>query len=150
MRIRHQSRSANGSTIAETAAAMGILIPLIFAILFVVAEVSQAYLIKESLSQSAREAARQMAICYGQDQQIKTNRKLQERYVFDQIRIANIVNSSQQFANPVWDVTGSPPTVSVTVSYTSGKNGLPVFPAPDPLSFGSKFNLVASSVYRIE
>ena len=144
------SRKKTGSSIVEAAVAMSFMLPLIFAILIVVIEISQAYLIRETLSQGARAAARQMAIVYGQDNQIKDDRKLQNKLVFDNIRMNNIINSSMQFENPVWDVTGSPPTVSVTVSYTSGKNGLPVFPAVDPFHFGDKTCLAARSVYRVE
>jgi len=91
-----------------------------------------------------------MAIAYGQDNQIKDSRTLQNKLVFDSIRINNIINSSQQFENPKWNVTGSPPTVTVTVLYTSGKNGLPVFPSTDPLNLASKLTLSAKSVYRVE
>jgi Flp pilus assembly protein TadG len=145
-----RTRQQTGSSIAEAAAAMGLLIPLIFAVLYLVAEVSQAYLIKETLAQAAREATRQMAIVYGQGEQIKDDRKLQNKLVFDRIRFSNVIHSSAQFKDPKWDLSGSPPTVSVTVSYTSGQYGLPVFPAPDPLNIGTKFCLEACSVYRLE
>lgn len=141
-------RKQRASSIAEAAAAMGIMLPLIFIVIFTVIEITQAYLIRECLAQGARSAARQMAIAYGQDNQIKESRSLQNKLVFDNIRITNIINSSQQFENPKWNVTGYPPTV--TVSYTSGKNGLPTFPSTDPLNLASKLTLSAKSVYRVE
>jgi hypothetical protein len=70
--------------------------------------------------------------------------------VFDTIRIHNIVNASSQFDDPVWSPGSTPPTVSVTVHYTSEKNGLPPFPNPDPLHLGSHFQLAATSTYRLE
>jgi Flp pilus assembly protein TadG len=143
-------RKQRASSIAEAAAAMGIMLPLIFIVIFTVIEITQAYLIRECLAQGARSAARQMAIAYGQDNQIKESRSLQNKLVFDNIRITNIINSSQQFDNPKWNVTGYPPTVTVTVSYTSGKNGLPAFPNTDPLNLASKLTLSAKSVYRVE
>ncbi len=143
-------RTSRGSSIAEAAAAMGLMLPLIFIILYVIIEISQAYLIRQGLAESARSAARQLAVAYSQDNDIKVNRRLQNKLVFDSIRIPNVINSSAQFQNPVWDQSGNPPTVAVTVSYTGGSNGLPAFPSPDPFNLQDMFHLAASSVYRVE
>jgi hypothetical protein len=143
-------RNQKGSSIAETAASLVIFLPILIAVLFVVLEASQAYLIKESLAQGAREAARNLAVQYGQNSQIVNNRPMEDTMVFDNIQIHNIINSSTQFDDPVWNTTAIPPTVQVTVHYTSGQNGLPTFPNPDPLHIGSQFALDAVSTYRLE
>ena len=144
------TRNQKGASIAETAASLVIFLPILIAVLFVVLEASQAYLIKEGLSQGAREAARNLAVQYGQNSQIQFNRSMQDTMVFDNIQIHDIINSSTQFDDPVWNTNAIPPTVQVTVHYTSGQNGLPTFPNPDPLNLGNHFALDAVSTYRLE
>jgi Flp pilus assembly protein TadG len=129
---------------------MVILLPVLITILFVVVEASQAYMIKESLANGARQAARDLAVAYGQNSTIANNRSMEDSWVFDNIRIKNIINSDTQFDDPVWDTSGQPPTVTVTVNYTSGQNGLPPFPNPDPLKLGNNFKLNATATYRLE
>jgi Flp pilus assembly protein TadG len=143
-------RNQKGTSIAETAASMVILLPILIMVLFVVMEASQAYLIKEGLSQAAREAARNLAVAYGQSTSIVDSRTTQDDKVFDNIRIKNIVNASEQFDNPTWDTTGSPPIVTVRVEYKGGQYGLSTFPNPDPLKLGQNFKLDATSTYRLE
>lgn len=145
-----KQRANNGAVIAETAAAMVLLLPITICIIFVILEASQAYLIQQSLDQAAREAARNLAVQYGQNNSIAGNRITEDTLVFDGIRIRAIVNSSSQFEDPTWNTSGAPPTVSVKVDYTSGQNGLPAFPNPDPLHLGSNFKLSGSSTYRLE
>lgn len=148
--ISQFKRKTSGATIAESAASLVILLPLAIIIILVVLEASYAYLIRTSLTQAAREASRDLAIAYGQDPSIATSRSLQDAQVFSNIRIAKIVAANQQFDNPVFDTTGTPPTVSVTVRYLSNQYGLPPFPNPDPLNLGSSFVITATSSYRLE
>lgn len=129
---------------------MVLLIPLIFTVLFIVLEASKAYMIKESLAQGARQAARDLAVAYGQNPSIENNRSLQDTMVFDNIKLAGAINASEQFDDPEWNTGAAPPTVTVTVHFTSGQNGLPRFPDPDPLKLGSNFHLDATSTYRLE
>jgi Flp pilus assembly protein TadG len=143
-------RKQNGASIAETAASLVLFLPILIAVLFVVLEASQAYLIKEGLSQAAREAARNLAVQYGSNSQIQYSRSMQDVMVFNNIHINNVVVSTNQFDSPTWDTAGIPPTVTVTVHYTSGKNGLSTFPNPDPLHIGKNFKLDATSTYRLE
>ena len=143
-------RNGKGASIAETAASMVLLLPILIAILFVVLESAQAYMIKEGLSQGAREAARNLAVQYGVNPAIGTSRAMQDTMVFDGIRIHDIINASAQFDDPTFDSSGTPPIVTVTIHYTSGQNGLSVFPNPDPLHLGSSFQLSATSTYRLE
>lgn len=142
-------RKSRGSSIAETAASMVILLPLLIMILYVGLEASKAYMIKESLAQASRQASRNLAIAYGQDKSVANNQSLEDAYVYSNIRINGVVASSDQF-RAEWNNTASPPTVKVTVDYTSGQNGLAPFPDPDPLGLGSSFHLSASSTYRLE
>jgi Flp pilus assembly protein TadG len=141
-------RQAHGISIAETAASLVLLIPILFLVLFVIIECSKAYYIKDALAQGARQAARDMAIAYGQNKQIQYNRPMQDT-VYDNVRIPSVINSSAQFDDAQFSSSASP-TVTVTVRYTSGQNGLPKFPDPDPLKLGASFKLQASSTYRVE
>src|SRR5579864_3578788 len=124
-------RTNRGSSIAETAAAMSLMLPLTFALIFAVLEASYFYMLKSSLSQAAREAARDLSVAYAQDPTVATDRTLQNTMVFDHIRIQNVINSDLQFDNPVFQTANDPPTVSATVHYSGGQYGLPTFPNPD-------------------
>jgi hypothetical protein len=139
-----------GATIVETGASLAVFLPILLAMLFVVIEVSTAFLIKESLAQGAREAARALAVAYGNNPGIATSRSQQNAQVFDTIRIVNIIASSAQFSNPVFSPNANPPTVTVTATFTSNQNGLPQFPNPDPLHLGANFKLSSTSTYRLE
>jgi Flp pilus assembly protein TadG len=138
-----------GGTIAETAASLVLLLPLLIMILFVGLEASRAYMIKESLAQASRQAARDLAVIYGRDGTIANNSTMEAIQVYDNIRINGAITSSRQFSSQ-WNTSAAPPTVTVTVQYTSGQNGLPTFPNPDPLKLGGNFQLNASSTYRLE
>ena len=143
-------RTKTGGVLAESAAALVVMLPVIVALTFVILEVSQSYLIKTSLAQGARQAARDLAIAYGKDPTVATSRAMQDSQAFDKIRIYNLINDSAQFENPVFDTSVIPHTVKVRVNYLSGQYGLPVFPNPDPLQLAGKFRVFAESVYRLE
>jgi hypothetical protein len=139
-----------GAVIAEVAAAMAVLVPVVMAILLVTCEASYAYLLKGALSEGAREAARNLAIAYGLDPTIAGNRQVEDQKAFDKIRVLNIINSSAQFADPVWDTASDPPTVSVYVKYASDQYGLPHFPNPDPLNIGNSITISGQSTFRLQ
>lgn len=143
-------RKNTGVAIAETAASMSLLIPLIVMIAFVAVETTEAYMIQSALSQAARRAARNLAIAYGQDPTIAASRSEQDAVVFQNIRIPNFVNSNAQFDDPQWNTSLQPYTTTVTVHYLSGQYGLPVFPQPDPLNLGNNLVITATSTYRLE
>jgi Flp pilus assembly protein TadG len=140
----------SGATIVETAASLLLFLPILFTFLFVVLEVSTAFLIKEALAQGARQAARNLAVAYGSNHGIASSRAQQNTLVFDGIRITNIIASSAQFTDPQFNPNANPPTVTVSVNYTSNQNGLPVFPNPDPLHLGGSLKLSSTSTYRLE
>lgn len=143
-------RKSRGTAIAEAAASMVIMIPLMVLLMFVTLEVSYACFVVSNLSQAAREGARALSIGYGGNPDISGDRGLQDSLVFDHIRIANIINDSAQFDNPVFQTGAVPHTVTVTVHYKSGQYGLPIFPYPDPLNLGQQFPLQAQHTYRLE
>lgn len=143
-------RSKSGAAIAEAAAAMVIMIPLMIMLLFATIELSYACFLINNLSQVARLAARNLAIAYGANPNIAGNRGLENSLVFDHIRLANLINDSSQFDEPVYQTATQPQTVTVTVRYLSGQFSLPVFPIPDPLNIGQNFQPVAQSTYRLE
>jgi Flp pilus assembly protein TadG len=139
-----------GQIISEAVAAMVIMIPLAFLLIFATVETSYALLIKSSMAQAAREGARSLAIAYGIDPYIVGDRAKENAQVFDFIRIHNMVNSSEQFGDPTFNTNVEPHTVTVTVTYTGGQNNLPDFPFPDPLKLGDRYVISASSTYRLE
>jgi len=145
-----RERSERGVSIAEAAASMSLLIPLVVLLMFVVLEVSRAFFMREILDQAARQAARDLAIAYGQQPGLANSRSLQETLVFDKIRVQNIVNDSAQFSDPIFDTVSDPATVKVSVSYLSNQYGLPPFPDNDPLGLGNAFVLSGQSTYRLE
>jgi len=136
--------------LAEAAAALSVIVPVMVLIIFVTLEVSRAYFLSEILAQTARQGARNLAIAYGQQPGLANSRTLQNTMVFDNIRIHNVVNDSAQFDDPVFDTASDPATVKVNVRYLSNQYGLPSFPSPDPLKLGSRFVLSAESTYRLE
>lgn len=143
-------RREGGVAIAEAVAALAVLLPIAIVIVFVILEASYAYLIKHSMAEAARVGARNMAIAYGQNPTVANDRSLQNVMVFDHIRMTNMVNSSAQFDDPVFNTTSDPPTVMVNIRYTSNRYGLPPFPSYDPLHLGSAFVISAKSTYRLE
>lgn len=145
-----KNRSKNGGVLCEAAAAIAVLLPVVVLLTFVVLEVSQSYLIKTSLAQGARQAARMLAISYGKDPLVANSRTLQEQYAFDHVRINNMINDSNQFENATFDTNATPRTVHVRVSYLSDQYGLPKFPNPDPLGLQGRFRIFAESTYRLE
>ena len=143
------SRNNQGAMIAEAGATMALMLPILIVVIFVGLEASYAYLIKSSLSEGAREAARSLAIDYGLDPAIASSRSAQDAQVFNNIRINNIINNSQQFDNPVFNTASNPPTVSVNVRYTSNQYGLPQFPNPDPLNLKNTLVIAGTATYRL-
>jgi hypothetical protein len=134
---------------AETAASLVVLIALGVLIIFVASSMSYAYLVRAGLSEASRFAARKLAVAYGANPQIASNRAQQEVEVFDKIRMNNIVVSSEQFDDAVFDTTASERSVTVRVRYSSNQYGLPPFPLPDPLQL-KVHPMVAQSTYRLE
>lgn len=145
-------RQSKGHLIAELAVSLSILLPLYVTILYVSFEVNQAFAIYNGLSESARQAARQLAIAYNSNPTSAQSDNGQKA-VFDQVRFTNIVNSSSQFSVPSgtsgWNTTATPGSVTVVCTYQSGNHGLEVFPNPDPLHLGSSFTLTAQSTCRL-
>ena len=145
---KHNKKRA--AVLAEAAAAIAIMVPLMMLFIFVVLEMSQAYFLKASLAQGARQAARQLAIAYGRDPSIAQNRSAQASLVLDQIRLNAVINDSQQFDQVTFQTAQIPHTVTVKVRYASGLYGLPIFPHPDPLNLSRAFTVSAESTYRLE
>lgn len=143
-------RSRKALTIAETAASMAFLVPIIVLLIFAVIEVSQAYHIHNGLSDAARRAARDLAAAYAQSSRVVGDRSLQNSLVYDRIRIQNVINSSEQFGEATFDEGADPPTVTVVVRYTGEETGLPKFPDPDPINLGASLNLQATATYRLD
>lgn len=143
-------RNSKGVGLAESAASLSLLLPIVMLVVYGIVQVTQAFLIKDGLTHAAREAARNLAIQYGQDPSIAGSRSLQDAAVFDLVRINNIVNASAQFDDPVFVEGANPPRVTVTVRYTGGQNSLPPYPNPDLFNLGNNYTIAAASTYRLE
>lgn len=145
------SRRTSGLSLIEAAAAAVVMIPVMITCVMAVQEVSEAYQIKQGLSQGARQAARDLAVAYSQSELIENDRSLQDSMVYSKIKIARAVNDKSQFDNATFDTSASPPTVTVNVHYKSGADtGLPPFPSFDPLNLGASFDLNAAATYSLE
>jgi len=133
----------------ECVASTVLILPLMVTLIYAMSEVSQFFLIQTSLNNAARQAARELAIDYVTVVGIDTSPLLQSQYVFSTITEGHIVNSPNQFV-ATFDTTDIPNTVSVSCVYTSGQNGCPVYPSPDPIGIGKKLQLSATAVYPLE
>ena len=152
MKRSRLQRSPRGYAIAESAASLTILIPIVFVAAFVAIEVCQVFLIMAGLNQSAYWAARQIAINYGNNPtaaQLPTG-NLGYNGVFSKVTFVNIVNSAQQFQAPTFNTAASPGSVTVICQYQSGQHNLPTFPYPDPLHLGTNFQISSSATVDLE
>ena len=147
-KLKTRSRT-RGSAISQLAASMTFFLPIVITASVVGFEASQAYFINRSLNQAAYNAARQLAINYGQNPTTAMNNT---STVFSSIKFANVVTSSSQFSVPTggWSTSTTPPTVTVTCTFYSGQYGLPKFPNPDPLHIGSTIVLQGRATARLE
>lgn len=145
------NREGRGVTMAEFAASLAFLLPVIIIAGFVAFQVAQIYMVKTTLDFAAQTAARNLAIEYGKD---PVSAEAFPERTFDKIRLTGIVVSSDQFSVPSgtagWNTTVNPSTVTVTVTFQGGKFGLPPFPNPDPLGLGQDFSLTSAAAFRLE
>lgn len=155
---RRKSRNRWGYLIVEFAAALLVILPIVFITVFTCYEMSLAFMIYNALNQSAHSAAMTLAKVYGSDPTVAANTSLQTSYL-QNITFTNMVVSPEQFTvtfppNPQhssWlDTEGNVPMVVVTCTYTGGQNGLAPFPNPDPLNIASKITLQATAVAFLE
>lgn len=142
-------RNKKGVLLAEAAASLCIMLPLLITVTFVALESNHALLIKNAVNEGVREAARGLAVYYGQDPTVAASRSTQNKQVYDNIRVKGIIASSQQFES-TWDTTAAIPTVTVKLTFAGGQYGLPPFPNPDPLNLGSRFRIESQATYRLE
>lgn len=141
-------RNCTGS-IVEFGGVLVLIVPLVMLLLFATYEFAYAFLIKSNIDNAAKNAARAMAIQYGQDSSLLTDSAAQQA-VYSSIRIPNFVHANQQFSNPVFKPAADPTSVTVSVTYTGGQNGLPQFPNPDLLKLGANFKIDGTYTYRLE
>lgn len=135
-----------GASIAEFAAAMVLIIPMIAAVALAIIETSEAFMIHGALHQSALTAARKLAIAYGQN---RAGTIANPGAVFSTVRYLNIVNHNSQYAAN-FSIASVPPQVTVVCTYHSGQHGCPQFPHPDPLKLGNAFVLQSQATCRLE
>lgn len=142
-------RTSSGN-ISEFSAVLVIVIPLAIVLLFAGYEFAYGYLIKSNLDNAAKNAARAMAIAYGQDNSIASDRSKQQS-VYSSIRLPNFVNDNQQFGEPDFKPAGNnPKNVTVTVTYLPGQFNLPKFPSPDVLNLSPTLRISGTCTYRLE
>lgn len=142
-------RNRSAGTLIELAASLTLIIPIVFFVLFATVEMTFAYLITNVLGVAAQISARDLALLYPTDPTVAKTKSSQDALVFDNIRHPGVVQSSEQFDDATFDTSADPPLVSVTVHYTSGNYGLPIFPT-ELLGLDKLIHLQATSVYRLE
>jgi len=175
MIFRRRRNRKSGATLAEAAAAMALIFPIIMSVLYVMMEASQVYVITEALNQSARQAARNIATMYHTYPQIALAANNSQAltlcckpicktpgtvgaYVTDvsQFGGASGAGTNLTFTNlSNMDLKGTtaPPTVTVTCTYISnGTTQLPSFPQFDVLKLSkiANFKMMGTAVYQIE
>jgi len=147
-----KSRRGKGAYLVETAAAVAFAVPLTVYALCVGVEASQVWGISAGLQQAAREAARSLATTFAVDPGIVSNASDQATYGFQPVissgTLTNVVGDPSQFS-AVFNTT-TPASVTVTVTYASGKFGLLPFPQFDPLFLGSNYPMQATATYTLE
>lgn len=146
-----RSRRRKGFAIAELAASLMLLLPLLVVVCYVAAEAMQLCMIKSVLNHGATVAARRLAIAYASDQGAAI---ANPENSFSNLRVNNVIVDNRQFSVPPgtagWDLYSKPPTVCVEVTYSSGLYGLPQFPSPDPLNLGTNLVLKSSAKANLE
>ena len=144
-------RRSNGLSLIEAVAAVAVMVPILFACLMAVQEVSQGYQIKQGLSQAARQAAQDMASAYQQSSAVASDRSSQDSIVYSKITVPGAVAHQSQFDDASFDTASTPQTVTITVHYKSdGNTNLPQFPSFDPINLGANFDMNASSTYSLQ
>jgi Flp pilus assembly protein TadG len=145
-------RKGLGSYLVETAATIALVVPLCFYAICVGIEACQVYGISQGLQQAARESARLLASTYAVDPGIVGNTGDQTTYgflpVINSNTLTGVVADTSQFTADF--NTTTPASVTVTVTYASGKYGLATFPSIDPLFLGQNYQLKASATYTLE
>ena len=150
--------SERAAMTAEFAAAIAVFVPVLLIVVFACYEVALAFMIYNALNHAAHSAAIALARAYGGDASYATSTAKQQA-LFEQIKYANMVVSSQQFravfppspATASWtSQPGDIPAIVVFCKYTGGQHGLPPFPNPDPLNLSQRFTLQASATAYLE
>ncbi|MGD9682768.1 MAG: hypothetical protein AB7W16_16380 [Candidatus Obscuribacterales bacterium] len=150
-RFRRAERRQRGAVIAEFAAALMLLFPLMFLICYVAVEAMQLCMIKSVLNHTAAVASRRLAVAYADDPEAAVSNP---DACFSEIRFNNVVVDNRQFDVPAgtagWDIYSNPPTVTVEVTFQGGLYGLPPFPNPDPLGLGLNLTVRSSAKANLE
>lgn len=148
---RH-GRSVGGSLLVEAVSALAMLSPVFLVMIFVVIEASQAYVIGTAMTQGAGLAARALADYYQTNPEVVYSSSEQQA-VFTNIRIAGMISSNAQFSIPPggWNLTATPPHVTVVCSYLPGQGSptLGSYPSIDPLALGTRFVVSSSATYSL-
>lgn len=162
-------RRTSASPINELVAAIVLLLPVFFMVLYLVYQASLYWYIKVGVDAAARTEARWLAINFNfLVQQNGNNSANYANWKNDSVRLANCVISREQFINGTIDsagnfVAGPPPTiteaeclpgpggqgvVAVKVVYP-GSSGLPAWPNPPLEIFGVSLTPISYSVVGV-
>lgn len=146
-------RDERGGMLAEAAAAVAILFPLLLVVLFVALEASFAFNIGRSMTEGSSLAARTLATRYRTNPEIVTDQS-QQQSIFQKIRIPTMISSNRQFTIPAngWKLSGTASTVTVVVTYLPGEGSpaLAAFPHFDPLNLTQAFRISSTSTFRLQ
>lgn len=150
-------RKQKGVTLVEFAAALVLGLPLVVVMLYAVLEANLLFTIRTNLDAATRQAAQLLINKYAQTgiaAPDTSNGNLPSDIAFE-VKAADgsffISKTANQFTW-TWDMTESPPTVTVTTSFPTGgssnsSSGLMAFPAPDPLKLANKFSIITTATF---
>jgi hypothetical protein len=138
MKSKHLKYRAKGAFIAEGAASLLLMLPVIITVIYVAFEASKCWLIQQTLDHACREATRLLAEEYAMEggynqvtstlPTIVTNTTNQQQtLVFNNLRVHDIIASSSQFtggSNKLWGGTNANVTNPIWVipAYTATNN----------------------------
>ena len=152
MRRFRYGRRNKGSLLVEAVSALAMMSPIFLIMIFVVIEASQAYVIATAMTEGAGLASRALADYYQTNPEVVYTSSEQQA-IFANIRIPGKISSNAQFSIPTggWNLTSSPPTVTVVCSYLPGQGSpaLGPYPSIDPLGLGSRFVVSSSATYSL-
>ncbi len=170
IRSRRKTRSTRGGQIPEFAAAIAIVIPIFFCVVYLAYEIALYMYLKTGVDIAAKTEARWLAINF--NYLVQENGNSAGNYANwknSAVRVANCVTTNAQFTNGTIDnagnfVASAPPVVSGGECLTSasgqgivavkvvypGSSGLPTWPHPALTFFGAKLaptNMTIAAIY---
>lgn len=155
--LNRKGHGEKGITLVEFAAAMVLGLPLAVTMLYAVLEANLLFTIRTNLDAATRHAAQLLINKYAQTgiAAPDTSKGNLPADIAFEVKASDgsffISKTANQFTW-TWDLTDSPPTVTVTTSFptagsSNSSSGLMPFPSPDPLNLANKFSIFTTATF---